>query len=289
MTSRTSREAQQWLQAYRASLSPDERARERALRELTQRVVRGELPRVPAPEPPHLPSRSESRSKLATRGPRAVAVTLAAVGGACALLAAVSLWHGQRRPAARHGSAATSSVVRQPPARDTPPPGESRQKAEQAPAPAPLVATSPVARAPGAVVHRPGQRERTARGGVRHAVQSDSGPAPSASKPAAAQSGGGEEKSDLDAELLLMRSAYQALRAGDPQRALARLAEHAARFPTGQLAESRQVARIMALCQAGQVPAANAEAEAFLRVSPKSPFVARLRSLCVAPLVQALH
>src|SRR5262249_14693926 len=84
----------------------------------------------------------------------------------------------------------------------------------------------------------------------------------------------------LDEELSLLRGAYDALRAGRPQYALERLAQHAARFPDGELAEAREVARMIALCHAGRSTAARAQAAEFLARAPKSPYAARVRLIC---------
>jgi hypothetical protein len=92
----------------------------------------------------------------------------------------------------------------------------------------------------------------------------------------------------LDEEVKLLQSAYASLRARQPERALAQLAEHTWRFPRGELAESRDVARILALCRAGKSEASRAEAARFLSERPHSPFAARVRSICVQP-EEAVH
>jgi hypothetical protein len=86
----------------------------------------------------------------------------------------------------------------------------------------------------------------------------------------------------LEQEMALMRRANALSQSGRPREALAVLAEHARRFPNGKLAESRTVAQIMALCAAGDAHAAHAEAEKFLAAHPKSPFAARVRSICAS-------
>jgi hypothetical protein len=84
----------------------------------------------------------------------------------------------------------------------------------------------------------------------------------------------------LDDEMRLLKAAYSALRAGKPEQALAQLAEHTWRFPNGELAESRDVAHIMALCRAGKVEASRSEAKRFLSERPSSPFAGRVRAIC---------
>jgi hypothetical protein len=57
----------------------------------------------------------------------------------------------------------------------------------------------------------------------------------------------------LGEEVVLLRRASIALRTGDATGALAATTEHAARFPTGQLALERDVTRALALCDLGRV------------------------------------
>jgi hypothetical protein len=285
-----SRDSQQWLDEYRAALSPNSQARDHAFRGLTLRLARGELPSVPVQDPPQLPT----PARFAGLGSPA-ALKLMAVGGVCAVLGGAWLWHQQLQPAAHSGAAPTLRNVSAPaPTAEIAPPESEAAKAPsvsvmpQAPVTVPEVA-------PGTPQRRTrrehGRNGRALPAGDRHAQPPA---APEAGQQAAAADGAESKvvdahESGIEAELLLMRSAYQALRAGQPAQALERLGEHAARFPHGELAESRQVARIMALCQAGRVAAARAEAEQFLQVSPNSPFAGRVRSLCVEQRVRPSH
>ena len=50
--------------------------------------------------------------------------------------------------------------------------------------------------------------------------------------------------------------------------------------PTGVLAQERDASRVSALCQAGDVTGARAQAERFLQRSPQSPFAERVRTSC---------
>jgi hypothetical protein len=84
----------------------------------------------------------------------------------------------------------------------------------------------------------------------------------------------------LDAEVMQLRQAYDQLRAGEPQRALSSLSEHARRFPDGKLSPMREVARMLALCTLGKVELARAEARRFLRHHADSTYAARVRNLC---------
>jgi hypothetical protein len=86
--------------------------------------------------------------------------------------------------------------------------------------------------------------------------------------------------STLDREMQLLKRAQVAQAAGRPSEALSILAEHAQQFPNGKLSESREVARVIALCQAGQAQASRSAAERFLAARPNSPFASRVRGAC---------
>ena len=84
--------------------------------------------------------------------------------------------------------------------------------------------------------------------------------------------------STLAAETTLLRDADRALRAGDTATALARLDEHAARFPHGVLAPERVGERLVVLCELGAAdPRAVSQ---FLAARVGSPLAARVRRAC---------
>jgi hypothetical protein len=87
----------------------------------------------------------------------------------------------------------------------------------------------------------------------------------------------------LREEALLVRSAHEALLAGDPDRALRLLEEHAARFPAGALEPERAAEHAVALCRAGRTNEARREAAHFEESHPGSPLVSRIRSACGGP------
>lgn len=87
----------------------------------------------------------------------------------------------------------------------------------------------------------------------------------------------------LRAERALLTAARAALDADDPAAALAALDRHAARFPTGILAEERTATRVRALCAAGRRADADAARDAFLARWPRSVHEARVRAACQAP------
>lgn len=86
------------------------------------------------------------------------------------------------------------------------------------------------------------------------------------------------EVTDLDRELLLISMAQGALRS-DPSRALEVAAEHRAQFPSGQLAQEREVVAIEALVALGRREEAAARAEAFRAKWPGSAHVRRIEEV----------
>jgi hypothetical protein len=77
-----------------------------------------------------------------------------------------------------------------------------------------------------------------------------------------------------------MRRADQALRIGDPARALALLDEHARTFPDGVFAEERSAERVTTLCLLGRLDQARTEAARFLAVRADSPLAKVVRESC---------
>jgi hypothetical protein len=85
---------------------------------------------------------------------------------------------------------------------------------------------------------------------------------------------------DLEGEARLLEQADADLRRGDANAALARLAEHAAKYPAGALREEREGVRVVALCRAGREAEGKAAAERFLARSPHSSLATRIRAAC---------
>ncbi len=82
------------------------------------------------------------------------------------------------------------------------------------------------------------------------------------------------------AEAALLQRARSALATGDGVEALARLDEHAQRFPRGALTEEQKAARVLALCAAGRAVEARAAATAFLASTPHSPLAPQVTRAC---------
>ncbi len=89
--------------------------------------------------------------------------------------------------------------------------------------------------------------------------------------------------STLTEEIAMIRRAQRALQAGDAETALRQLDQHASRFAGGVLAEEREAARVVALCQAGRAEQSRALARRFVRERPSSPHRARVLGACPEP------
>jgi hypothetical protein len=95
----------------------------------------------------------------------------------------------------------------------------------------------------------------------------------------AAHRADGPATSTLEVELPLLREAQEALRAGDPARALTYLNEHARRYPNGELAEERAAAHAIASCKL-DARRGRGEADAFVTMHAASPLADRVREAC---------
>ena len=98
-------------------------------------------------------------------------------------------------------------------------------------------------------------------------------------------SGGGRvaQEDQLNAEVAVLKRAREELRLGRPTQALEALLEYDRRFGKGALGEERQAIAAIAGCQAHPGPSARAQAQAFMRSSPKSPLLDRVRAACITP------
>jgi hypothetical protein len=87
---------------------------------------------------------------------------------------------------------------------------------------------------------------------------------------------------DVDAELVLLTQAQEALKRGDPSGALQVLARHGREHPHGALAVERDGLRAIASCEAKRGEG-RALAERFVARNPSSPLVTRVRAACLSP------
>ena len=90
--------------------------------------------------------------------------------------------------------------------------------------------------------------------------------------------------STLEAEAALLRDARKAQAAGRLEDALAQLADHARRFPNGQLADGRRRARIRVLCDLGRTAQARGEARVLAERAPSDPLAKQALEICAAPI-----
>ncbi len=88
---------------------------------------------------------------------------------------------------------------------------------------------------------------------------------------------------DIEGEVRLLEEADSDLRHGDAAGALARLGEHATKYPGGALRQEREGMNVVALCQAGRQTEGRAAAERFLSRSSKSALASRIRAACGIP------
>ena len=106
---------------------------------------------------------------------------------------------------------------------------------------------------------------------------------PDKSRKAVEPSGQLVQEDQLNAEVAVLKRAREELRLGRPAQALEALLEYDRRFGKGALGEERQAIAAIAACQAHPGPSARAEAQAFMRSSPHSPLLDRVRAACITP------
>jgi TolA-binding protein len=90
-----------------------------------------------------------------------------------------------------------------------------------------------------------------------------------------------DKHSTLLEELALIRGASQALRAGEPARARALLAEHRERFPKSVLATERRGLSLLTTCSEGTSASTRAAAKQFLKAAPNSPLAVHVKKECL--------
>lgn len=87
---------------------------------------------------------------------------------------------------------------------------------------------------------------------------------------------------DLVQEAALLHEAQSAWRAGQSARALQLANQHAQRFPRSQLANERDVLRVLSLCKLGQAQAAKQVGARLLRQTKGSPWYQSVAGSCAA-------
>jgi hypothetical protein len=292
--SRASEPGAKLISSYRAATSMRADQRERALRKLQARLAADPTPRFhPDVAVPELPSPPPAAwLQLRARWRRVVTISKVTLGAALLTWLATDPDEQPARVASpavaapQQPRAATTEALSPLPAQSAPSLPESR-----------VPPSSPDrARKSGASKSRVAQVETSVRA---PAVPEGTGEQPAsvtmrqsdwpAARPAAhapldgrVPERGAQQllAATLEQETALMEQAQAALKRGDAERALHLLAEHTWQFPAGHLAEARDVARILALCQAGHDAQARTRAKSFLAARPHSPFAARVRTSC---------
>lgn len=87
---------------------------------------------------------------------------------------------------------------------------------------------------------------------------------------------------ELAQEAALLHEAQAAWRAGQSAQALQLANQHAQRFPRSQLADERDVLRVLSLCKLGQVSAAKQAGARLLRKAKGSPWYQSVADSCAA-------
>jgi len=146
---------------------------------------------------------------------------------------------------------------------------------------APATAVPPAAPAPVAVAAPPPPpAEELADAGAEPVARPPVVPPPRAPSPVARDDGGAGVAPDAGpGELALLDEAFRALRASDPQAALAAAARHEAAFPQGAFVQERELIVVEALLALGRRDEANARGEAFLATYPTSSHRLRIEQL----------
>lgn len=179
-----------------------------------------------------------------------VATVSAVVAGGASFQAGRSYEQVQeekRATAAAASRPAQPAPVAEPPKPEPEPPAAEAPPEEPTPAPAPVVARPPGKKKPA--------------------------PAPPPAPPAPAPG------VPSDAEVSLLQQAMEAAQHGHPEVALQALDAHAAQFPSGALAQEREVLAIEAQVKLGRLGEAQARAARFKQTWPTSTHLLRVESL----------
>jgi len=99
-------------------------------------------------------------------------------------------------------------------------------------------------------------------------------------RPAAPLTRAGSADSGFGEDARLLREVHAALSSGEQERALALLDARRAKGGLGALAEEREAARVVTLCELGRQAEARSAAQLFLAQHPSSPLSERVRRSC---------
>jgi hypothetical protein len=178
-------------------------------------------------------------------------------------------------PAARPVTPTAAAPAQPAPVAEPLPVVEPLPVAEPAePAPAAELEPLPIAEPTEPSALRTRKPARRARARAEQSVDADTPLAPS---------GQAMQPPSARAELSLIQRATHALSNDRPARALAKLREHARRFPAGVLTQERLALRVLTLCKLGRLEQGRAERAAFLAQHGGSPLAERVRGACGTP------
>jgi hypothetical protein len=245
-------EARSMLEAARGAEAPTRADRQRIKHAVLLRVAT-----LGAASAASVAAGGAAAMSVATKVTVAV-LTVTVLGGGSA---AVWTWKAHTPPPAAPTRAALSHSVRRTPAAIPARPAVAVE--------APVVLEEPRPQPlPPEVRRREVVRSEVRRPAAASAPVAESTPAP------------GPALDSLDPQLTALRQAQEDLRAGLPAQALRRLDEYDRRFGRGTLDQERRAIGAIALCQVHPGPAAQAQAERFLRAAPESPLAERVRAAC---------
>lgn len=298
-----SRDSHELFEHYREDQGMGPQARERALRQLHARIARGELaPPEANVSPPALPRVRAWQTGPLGWGGAAIGLALLAVFGAKLttdpssaeapaassqpLTAAETAGRREQPPETPRVGASAEVAVRElgQPASSAPLSAAAPRRRAAKPAPPQTALAQPLARSVAdASAQPPSELRPTPQEHTRGS--SDTAPEPQrAQSTAPERAAEAQNAGTLLKELQLLQAAQLALRDGDARRALSLLAEHTWTYPRGQLAEARDVARILALCRAGDEAQSERDAKRFLQQYPRSPYAMRVRAGCAVSI-----
>ena len=267
-------ESRALLDAFRTADALDARAHERMARGLFEKLAGGESPLAGIDaSPPALPEMSWTAKLLGSTAAKLSTGVVALAAGATALTLT---------------AAPDPSVTDSNPESTPPPPAAVAPPAAPQSELQPETSPPPSAAKPLATSRRPARRRRPEPPALVEPPPEVAAPSPLPEPPPPPEPEPEPTPhrvtSPLDSELGLLRRAYLELNASRPARALEAIDEHAYRFPRGELVESREVARMLALCGLDRELEAKALAKKFIETHPGSPFTGRVRALCPVSL-----
>jgi hypothetical protein len=268
-------------EAYSPTQADQDRMRESMLRTLSDPRARPSIDELARAAEPAAFTRILERAYPFVKQAAAL-LAAAGVGAAVAITQAPQFNRAKPEAGAssqaRTDTAVSPAVAREVvPAAPTPPPDQPTP-----PTAAPLAAArTPHPRRLAPATRRPMAADKAERGyDAQTDLADDETSLTSALDPAPQKVAPSPEPSGIAEELRLVRAASAALDQSAPERALERLAEHARRFPSGELAIERRGLELIARCTINPHAVLRAERDQFLARFPSAPIAARMSRAC---------